>query len=158
MANDIASEIERLSNLPLDQLRAEWHYWHRDKRLPERLPRNLLVRTIAWKLQERDFGRAPATLSTRLDRLANQLSRSGILDCEREAQLKAGTTLVREWRGGTFRVTALDDGFLFDEQRYASLSEVAREITGVRWSGPRFFGLKQKHRTSGAASPEPVHA
>jgi hypothetical protein len=147
MATDVATEIGRLTNLPLDELRAEWHQWHPDKCMPDRLSRDLLVRTIAWKLQEREFGKGPASLATRLDRLSKQLSGTGILDCEREAQVKNGTTLVREWQGQTYRVTALDDGFVWDEQRYVSLSEVARAITGVRWSGPRFFGLKQKHRS-----------
>jgi hypothetical protein len=57
-------------------------------------------------------------------------------------QLKAGTTLVREWHGVTHRVTVLDDGFDFESKRFRSLSEIARKITGVRWSGTLFFGLK----------------
>ena len=57
-------------------------------------------------------------------------------------RLKAGTVLVREWHGVTHRVTMLDDSFDFDGERFRSLSEIARKITGVRWSGPLFFGLK----------------
>ena len=57
-------------------------------------------------------------------------------------RLKAGTVLVREWHGVTHRVTVLDDGFDFDGERFRSLSEIARKITGVRWSGPLFFSLK----------------
>src|SRR6266436_2147196 len=59
-----------------------------------------------------------------------------------KTQLKAGTTLVREWHGVSHRVTILDDGFDFRGERFRSLSEIARKITGVRWSGPLFFGLK----------------
>ena len=59
-----------------------------------------------------------------------------------QTRLKAGTVLVREWHGTTHRVTVLDDGFRFGGKRYRSLSEVARTITGSRWSGPLFFGLK----------------
>jgi len=63
---------------------------------------------------------------------------------ERQAVVKPGTTLLREWGGQTYRVIVVEDGFIFRDQRFASLSEVAREITGTRWSGPRFFGLPQR--------------
>ncbi len=138
----VSAEIARLFALPLPELKAEWHRWHPEIQMPERLPRDLLVRTIAWKLQEQQFGARPAKLIRQLDQLSKQLSRSGSLDIEREAHLKVGTVLVREWHGNTHRVTALDDGFLYEGQAYASLSEIARAITGTRWSGPRFFGLK----------------
>ena len=61
-------------------------------------------------------------------------------------RLKAGTGIVREWHGVTHRVTVLDDGFDFAGERFRSLSEVARKITSVRWSGPLFFGLKSSAR------------
>ena len=154
MSTSTDIEIRRLTDLPLEQLRAEWHRWHPDRCFPDRLPRDLLVRTIAWQLQEKQFGRASPALATRLDRLSAQLSGSGILDLEREARLKTGTSLVREWRGQTHRVTALDEGFIWDGQRFESLSEIARAITGVRWSGPRFFGLKQRTRPVATAAAE----
>jgi hypothetical protein len=144
----VHQQIQELAGLPLNELRAEWQRSHPGKCMPDRLPRDLLVRTIAWKLQVKEFGQPSPALATRLDRLSAQLSGSGILDLEREARLKTGTTLVREWRGNTYRVTALDQGFLWDGQRYESLSEIARAITGVRWSGPRFFGLKQRTQTA----------
>lgn len=144
----VSAEITRLLALPIQHLRAEWHRWHPDIEMPERLSRDLLVRTIAWKLQEQQFGAAPSKLKRQLDQLSKQLSRSGSLDIEREAHLKVGTVLVREWHGNTHRVTALDDGFLYGGQSYASLSEIARAITGTRWSGPRFFGLNAGPRRS----------
>jgi hypothetical protein len=67
-----------------------------------------------------------------------------LLEIEREVQLKPGTSLIREWRGQTHRVTAMDEGFIWNGGSYNSLSEIARAITGTRWSGPRFFGLKQR--------------
>ena len=139
----ISAEIFRLSALPLAELRAEWHRWHADVQMPKRLPRDLLVRTIAWKLQEKTFGGMSVSLVSRLDRLSRQMKRSGTLDIEREAHLKVGTVLVREWHGQTHRITALDEGFLYNGQTYASLSEIARAITGTHWSGPRFFGLNR---------------
>jgi hypothetical protein len=78
--------------------------------------------------------------------LADQLARSGDLDVERQLSLKKGTRLVREWQGRTYQVMVLDEGFLFEERRYASLSQIARDVTGTKWSGPRFFGLRQRSR------------
>ena len=138
----IDAEIGRIFNLPIKELRAEWHRWYPERQLPQRLSRDLLVRTIAWRLQEQRVGGASAKLMRELDRLADQLHRSGTLDIEREATIKPGTRLVREWHGETHRVTALDDGYLYGGRHFISLSEIARAITGTRWSGPRFFGLK----------------
>ena len=148
-----AAEIARLLSLPLVDLRAEWHRHHPGSQMPERLPRDLLVRAIAWNLQEREHGAFPAALTRRLERLSGQLSRSGTLDIEREVSLKAGTRLLREWHGKTCRVTVLEEGYLFEDRRYASLSHIARAITGARWSGPRFFGLKQRQRRGSATEP-----
>jgi hypothetical protein len=94
-------------------------------------------------MQEEGFGRFPTALARKLDRLSEQLARSGTIDLERETLIKPGTTLLREWGGETHRVVALEDGYLYANQRYGSLSEVARKIAGTHWSGPRFFGLKQ---------------
>lgn len=152
MSNGITKEIERLQALPLNQLREQWHQWHPDRVLPHRLPRDLLVRTIAWRLQEKEFGPFPAALERRLAALSRQLERSGTLDMEREVAIKPGTRILREWRGETYRVTALDEGFAYDDREYASLSEVARAITGTHWSGPRFFGLPQRSGRGRSAS------
>jgi hypothetical protein len=118
--------------------------------LPDRLPRDLLVRSIAWQMQAKQFGSVPRSTIRELDRLNAQLAKSGDLDLEREVRLKPGTRLIREWKGSTYRVEVLADGFLMEDRRYASLSHVARAITGTRWSGPRFFGLKQRERSAGS--------
>jgi hypothetical protein len=107
---------------------------------------DLLTRGIAWKQQAlSEGGMDPATVRE-LDRLAAQLDRSGDLDLERQTSLRSGTRLVREWRGRTCRVEVLGEGFEFEGERYASLSQIARAITGTQWSGPRFFGLTQRRR------------
>jgi hypothetical protein len=115
---------------------------------PEGLGRELLTRGIAWKRQADQHGGLSKPLRAELDRLAEQLDQSGELDVERQTYLKAGTRLVREWQGRTCHVTVLRDGFMFDDKRYNSLSEIARAVTGTRWSGPRFFGLRQRPRTA----------
>ncbi len=142
----IEIEIARLSTLPLGELRRAWQRHHPLTALPDRLPRDLLVRSIAWQLQVNDQGDIAPAVARQLDRLAAQLAKSGDLDLEREVRLKPGTKLVREWRGRTLQVLVLEDGYLFEDRRYASLSHVASAITGTRWSGPRFFGLKQRKR------------
>ena len=143
---NIEIEIARLSTSPLGELRRAWQRHHPRMVLPDRLPRDLLVRTIAWQLQVKDQGDIVPAVARHFDRLAGQLAKSGDLDLEREVRLKPGTKLVREWRGRTLQVQVLEDGYLFEDRRYASLSHVASAITGTRWSGPRFFGLKQRKR------------
>lgn len=64
-------------------------------------------------------------------------------------RIKPGSELVRTWKGKTHRVTVMADGFTYDGQRYGSLSEIATEITGTKWNGPRFFGLRTKAGTDG---------
>ncbi len=77
-----------------------------------------------------------------LQQVANRAAARGSAVELPRARLKAGTVLVREWHGTTHRITVLEEGFLCSGKRYRSLSEVARTITGSRWSGPLFFGLK----------------
>lgn len=115
---------------------------------PAGLGRDLLARGISWKHQERVQGAVSSALTRELTRLAQQLERSGNLDVERQLSLKTGTRLVREWHGRTCHVTVLEEGFLFENRRYASLSQIARAVTGARWSGPRFFGLRQRFRAT----------
>lgn len=148
MSFTIETDIAALTVLPLGELRRTWQRHHPRTALPDRLPRDLLVRSIAWKLQVAEQGELAPDIIRKLDRLNQQLARSGDLDVERETRLKVGTKLVREWRGKTIHVLVLEDGYLFEDRRYASLSHVATAITGTKWSGPRFFGLKQRRRVA----------
>ena len=144
----LSEAIAYFMKAPQPEVRSEWHRWHPGLSMPKGLPRDLLVRSIAWQMQAKEHGGLFPQLRRKLDALAAQLATSGDLDLEREVRLKPGTRLVREWRGRTYRVEVLSDGYLMDERRYASLSHVARVITGTRWSGPRFFRLKQRERRS----------
>ena len=146
MPPDRDLQIDALAALPLAELRRTWARHHPRMTMPDRLPRDLLIRSIAWQIQTAEHGDLAPAIARQLDRLAAQLARSGDLDLEREVRLKPGTKLVREWRGRTLQALVLEDGYLFEDRRYASLSHVASAITGTRWSGPRFFGLKQRKR------------
>jgi hypothetical protein len=104
---------------------------------------HLLRRLIAWRLQEARFGGLPADAKRRLRNLRSPEGESPKRGAALPLVLKPGTMITREWRGGIQRVHVLEDGFAYEGRRYASLSVIARLITGKRWSGPRFFGVEK---------------
>ena len=136
----LTDQLAALVAMSPAQLRAEWRRVHRTP--PPALSADLLLRGIAWRLQERQYGGLPAQTVRDLTRIATGPIGGGAAP-RPEISLRAGTRLVRSWRGATYAVSVLEDGFLFDERRYSSLSSIAREITGAAWSGPRFFGLRR---------------
>jgi hypothetical protein len=79
-----------------------------------------------------------------IDRLRKRIERTGKADHMHAISLKTGTRLVRSWKNKTYHVLVCDAGFEFESRHYASLSHIAREITGAHWSGPRFFGLRKR--------------
>jgi hypothetical protein len=106
--------------------------------------RELLVNTIAWHLQARQFGGLTPPVQRRLERLAMAIGRGEpVRPSLATDRLRPGTTLERAWRGEAHIVTVVPDGFNYRSQRYRSLSQIARLITGTRWNGPAFFGLRQ---------------
>lgn len=135
-------QLARLAALSVADLRAEWVAVRREPAPP--LPADLLRRGLAYQLQERVHGRLPTATRRRLGRLAQQLDTSGEIAAERDVVVKVGTRLARDWHGRTHHVLVLDDGYLYEDRRFSSLSRVAAEITGATWSGPRFFGLKRR--------------
>jgi hypothetical protein len=137
---DIAAEIERLSGLSLGDLRAAWAAEFRSDP-PKRLWRDLLLRSLAWRLQERAFGGHDKATLKLLD--ASGQKRAGDERCQR---LKTGTVLIRGFGGIRHTVTIVPDGFIWQEKTYPSLSAIARIITGTNWNGPRFFGLREDKR------------
>jgi hypothetical protein len=99
----------------------------------------LLRRLLAQRLQERRHGALPALVARELERRASGESQP--LQPRRPRALTPGTRLVREWQGRTIAVEVSDNGFVWEQQQYRSLSQIARKVTGAHWSGPRFFGL-----------------
>ncbi len=148
------NEIARLRGLDVGELRASWHTVFR-RRAPPHLPRHLLFRILAYRLQANRLGeldndsqrlldRIGSGSAERIDRLVANLNRP-------RAELRPGTLLTREWGGHLQRVMVLADGFTWNGKTYGSLSKVAFAITGSRWNGPRFFGLRD--RPSSEAQP-----
>jgi hypothetical protein len=118
--------------------------------------RELLVIIIAWYLQARQHGGLTPAVQRKLERLAAAIDRGeSIQPLAANDRFRPGTTLERVWRGETHLVTVLADGFAYRGQRYRSLSQIARLITGTRWNGPSFFGLRSGN---GGASADPSDA
>jgi Protein of unknown function (DUF2924) len=153
---DIAETLARLSAATIFELRGEWRRLHRMPP-PMRLSRDLLMRGITYKLQERPLGGLSKSILRKLERLNLDSEASNAQKPAPPISLKAGTRLVREWRGITYTVLLHADGFEWNGRRYRSLTIVAREITGAHWSGPRFFGLR-KYTGRSVESAESEHA
>jgi hypothetical protein len=147
--SDLAATIAALATMPPAQLRAEWRRLHRAT--PPEVPPDILRRGIAYRLQERAYGGLPPSTARELDRNAARLARSEAT-VTGDIRLKPGTRLVRRWQGTTYTVTVDDDGYVFKDRRFTSLSQIAEAITGSHWSGPRFFGVKAATLTTGAAA------
>lgn len=137
-------QLAGLAKLSPARLRAEWRRLHRGRPLPEGLTGSQLIRVIAWRMQEKAQGGLSSERLRQLDGLAEQLEAEGEIEIETPQSLKPGTRLVRHWHGKVHSVTVLDEGFEFEQRHYSSLTQIARHITGAAWSGPRFFGLKNR--------------
>ena len=146
-AIDIAAELARLKELTIFELRGEWQRLHRMPP-PMRLSRDLLMRGITYKLQERSSGGLSKSMVRKLERLNVEPAVSDARKPVPPISLKPGTRLVREWRGVTHTVLVHADGVEWRGRRYRSLTIIARQITGAHWSGPRFFGLRPRVSTT----------
>ena len=146
---DIAAELVRLEALTNFELRAEWRRLHH-MQPPKSLSRDLLLRGITYKIQERAFGGLSKSVLRKLTGTGPDATSDDHHRAAPRTTVKPGTRLVREWNGQTHTVLVHADGVEWRDKRYRSLSVVAREITGAHWSGPRFFGLtSRKEPTDG---------
>ncbi|GAA0464738.1 DUF2924 domain-containing protein [Parasphingorhabdus litoris] len=134
--------LEDLMVMPPAQLRSAWRDTFKSP-APDIGP-DLLRRGIANRLQERVHGSLTSATKREVERLRKRVERTGKAGHMHAISLKVGTRLVRSWNGKSYHVLVCDDGFEFEGRHYASLSHIAREITGAHWSGPRFFGLKKR--------------
>jgi hypothetical protein len=141
----LKTEIARLRNLDLETLRNRWRTVFR-RRTPRHLPRHLLLRMLAYQLQADQFGDLDDSVRRLLEGSPIEAAK-GIAKRNRSAtNLGPGTRLVREWSGKLYRITVLPGGFSWNGKVYPNLSKVAFAITGTRWNGPRFFGLRDGPR------------
>ena len=134
--------LSRLPKLDLRELREEWRFLYKADASPH-LSRELLIRAVAYRMQEVALGGLRPEPQRQLRQIAQELKQTGAAAIRLRPQLKPGTRLMREWQGRTYEVMVLDDSFSWQGTHYRSLSAIARKITGTPWSGPLFFGLRQ---------------
>lgn len=145
----LVEQMALLEDVDFVALRDQWRRVFRGP-APD-LPADLMRRAIAWRLQERVSGGLSLGTIRTIASLQARVVKAGGAVVPVSPVLKPGTKLVREWHGRTCIVLVCDDGFAFENRRYRSLTQIAREITGVAWSGPRFFGLVTRGRKDGDA-------
>ena len=144
----VEDEIAHLRGLDLSGLRARWQSVFQ-RQAPDHLTRHLLFAVIAYRIQADCFGDLDHATKGVLDRTVAQepgttmSSRLASFD-QKRIELTPGTVLVREWDRRSQRVMVMANGFAWNGQTYDSLSKVAFAITGTKWNGPRFFGLRDK--------------
>jgi Protein of unknown function (DUF2924) len=138
-------EIARMRNLDIGDLQARWHTVLGRRPHPH-LPRHLLFRVLAYRLQADLLGDLDGESQRLLDRPVSpeDAGQRAVELARRTPDLRPGTVLGREWNGQMHRVAVLTDGFALNGKTYPSLSKVAFAITGTRWSGPKFFGMRDK--------------
>lgn len=129
----LAAGLHNIGNMSRGELLKIWKKMYRALP-PKGISRRLLEQAAAYHLQTRQFGRLQP-------HIRRKLLRSPLSGLDKPPSLRPGTILVREWRGTVHRVEVMGSGFMWRQKIYGSLSEIARAITGTRWSGPRFFGL-----------------
>ena len=143
--NTLDIEIARLRDLDVGELRARWQTKF-GRPAPAHLPRHLLFRVLAYRLQADRLGDLDAECKRLLDGPGSpdNAGQRAIGLGRRTADLRPGTVLGREWNGRMQRVAVLADGFAWNGKTYPSLSKIACAITGTRWNGPKFFGLRDR--------------
>lgn len=139
----MATNLGELEDLDLHELREKWLQYY-GPGTPPSMSRELLRLAISYKMQEEAFGGLSRRILLQLSMLRTASGTKSLLDVKSAAPApKSGTKLIREWQGKVHEVLALEDGqFAYGGKTYRSLTTVARQITGIHQSGPRFFGIQ----------------
>jgi hypothetical protein len=137
----VEAELDRLPKMPIADLRKRYRELFQTEP-PRAFGPDLLRRSIAQRIQEKTYGGLSDSTRRLLDQLVKAATAKPTGRLVLPRRIKPGSELVRTWKGKSYRVTVLADGFAHDGKTFASLSEIASEITGTRWNGPRFFGLR----------------
>jgi hypothetical protein len=137
----LAQEVKDLATRGDDELKDRWRSLY-GTNPPQKIHRSLLIAAVAHRMQENALGSLKSSVRRNLMQAAYNPATPRPSPHYPSLRPRAGTVLVRDWGGVTHQAQVLEDGILFRSKRYKSLSEVARVITGTRWSGPLFFGLK----------------
>jgi hypothetical protein len=144
----VEAELDRLAVMPIAQLRVRYREVFRSDP-PKAFGPDLLRRSIAHRIQEKAYGGLSRSAQRLLDQMMKAFAAKPNGKIVLPRRIKPGSILVREWKGKSHRVMVLADGFAHDGETYTNLSEIAVLITGTRWNGPRFFGLRARAQDSG---------
>ncbi len=147
----VEAEIVTLKSMPITSLRVLWAERTDDEAPPIR-SREVLVRMLAWDMQAEALGGLDAKTEEKLMAIADSLDGGHTYESTVRRQASAGAVLTREWRGRVHTAVITTSGVEYEGKIYRSLSDVARTITGTRWSGPRFFGLDQPRKKGPSGS------
>jgi len=145
----VEAELDQLPVTPIAELRKRYRELFRTEP-PKAFGPDLLRRSIAHRIQEKAYGGLSASTRRLLDQLVRAATAKPNGRLELPRRIKPGSELVRTWKGKSYRVMVMADGFAHDGKTFASLSEIASEITGTNWNGPRFFGLRSAPNKAGA--------
>ena len=152
MGRSMVAQVAELEGMTLEQLREKWNALY-NTAPPVTSSRQQLVGRLAYRLQELVYGGLPEETKAKLESLGRVAMNSGKREARNPDQPVPGTKLIREWQGERKEVTVLESGFEYAGKTYRSLSAIATEITGTKWNGPDFFGLRRR-----AASDIPADA
>jgi Protein of unknown function (DUF2924) len=144
----VESELDRLAVMPIVELRIRYRELFRGDP-PRAFGPDLLRRSIAHRIQEKAYGGLSRSSQRLLDQMMKAYAAKPGGKIVLPRRIKPGSVLTREWKGRSHRVMVLADGFAYDGETYTNLSEIAVLITGTRWNGPRFFGLRSKPGENG---------
>ncbi len=142
MSDRLAEQLAAMPSMDIAKLITTWESVLKEP-APKHLRKQILLPLLVYKLQERTHGGPSPELKLRLRKLAKSFESNPEKAAAPQLNIKPGTRLIRKWQGTAHHVTVSEKGFEYKGQRYKSLSQIARSITGTRWSGPLFFGLKQ---------------
>jgi hypothetical protein len=148
----VEAELDRLAAAPIAHLRARYRELFRSDP-PKAFGPDLLRRSVAHRIQETAYGGLLRPIQRLLDQMIKEYAAKPGGRIVMPRRVKPGSMLVRQWKGKSHRVTVLAEGFAYDGKTFGNLSEIAVLITGTRWNGPRFFGLRSKTAESDQAPP-----
>jgi hypothetical protein len=139
----LEAQLSRLPSLETIELRELWRDLFENSLRPK-LRREILIPILAYRLQEKALGGPKPSIARRLRTIADELVSGNKSPGASQFAPRPGTRMVRQWQGKLHEVITVESGFMYDGEKFRSLSEIARAITGTRWSGPAFFGLKKR--------------
>jgi len=141
MAKSIVTQVAELENMTTHELQQKWGTLYNSPP-PIRISKQQIVGRLAYRLQELVYGGLPDDIRQQLENIGEFHSQKTV--AEKSDKPVSGTRFIRDWNGKRYEVEVLDKGFAFNGKQYRSLTAIATEITGTKWNGHEFFGLRSK--------------